>query len=353
MMTVRSPQESGERLLAAVAERAQHAWRERLVAAYALGSLAHGGFSAVSDIDVGLVLADPLERQDEERIQGLRSSIVATRQPFSDRLSIFWGSMGTLSGAAQGGRFPPLDRLDLKQFGRLLAGRDMRGELPAPTREELVLAAAEFALSRLATDEVIARLKDPEALTRSDPKTLTKLVLFPVRFLLTARTGEIGRNEQAVKHFAAGPERPAAALARLARCAAQALRPGRGKGSRERAAAAIPRIRLGPRAALEGIWEGRPRGGVRQLAPETHMSVPETNIPCPKCGKKFSVSLSEIVPGGAHACPHCGSLIKFAGQDAAKVKKAIEQLEALGPGVKVNVNVSVKAKRRPWWKFWQ
>lgn len=208
--------ESGERLLAAAVQRAQHAWGERLIAAYALGSLAHGGFSAASDVDVGLVLSDPLERQDAERVRGLSSSIAASRQPFSDRLSVFWGSVATLSGASRGGRFPPLDRLDLKQYGRLLAGRDVRDALPAPTQEELVIAAAEFALSRLATDDVIAKLKDPEAVTRSDPKTLTKLVLFPVRFLFTARTGAVGRNEAAVNHFAAGPERPASRLARMA-----------------------------------------------------------------------------------------------------------------------------------------
>jgi predicted nucleotidyltransferase len=208
--------ESGERLLAAAVQRAQRAWGERLVAAYALGSLAHGGFSAASDVDIGLVLSDPLDRQDAERVRGLSSSIAASRQPFADRLSVFWGSLATLSGASEGGRFPPLDRLDLKQYGRLLAGRDVRDALPAPTREELVIAAAEFALKRLGSDEVIAQLKDPDALTRSNPKTLTKLVLFPVRFLYTARTGEVGRNEAAVNHFAAGPERPASRLALMA-----------------------------------------------------------------------------------------------------------------------------------------
>ena len=74
------------------------------------------------------------------------SSIAASKKSFADRLSVFWGSIGTLSGVSSGGRFPPLDRLDLKQFGRVLAGRDVRGELPSPTQKELVLAGAEFAL---------------------------------------------------------------------------------------------------------------------------------------------------------------------------------------------------------------
>ena len=42
-------------LLVAVVDGARQALGQRLIAAYALGSLAHGGFSAhVSDIDVGL-----------------------------------------------------------------------------------------------------------------------------------------------------------------------------------------------------------------------------------------------------------------------------------------------------------
>src|SRR5690242_9058383 len=37
----------------------------RLLAAYALGSLAHGGFSPlVSDVDLALVLADPIQASD-------------------------------------------------------------------------------------------------------------------------------------------------------------------------------------------------------------------------------------------------------------------------------------------------
>jgi predicted nucleotidyltransferase len=209
--------QQGEELLAAVVELARQRWRERLIAAYALGSLAHGGFSpVVSDIDVGLVLDDPLLGSDSDSVMELASSLKAANRPFADRLSVFWGSVASLSGASPGGRFPPLDRLDLKKFGRLLAGRDVRSALPVPTHRELVLAAAEFALWRLATDEVIAKLKDAHALARSDPKTLTKLILFPVRFMFTARTGEVGRNEAAVEHFVAAAKSAASDLARLA-----------------------------------------------------------------------------------------------------------------------------------------
>jgi hypothetical protein len=206
----------GGEILAAAVELARQMWQERLIAAYALGSLAHGGFSAVSDVDVGLVLDDPLLPTDAKRVGELTDSIKASDRPFADRLSVFWGSVGSLCGTSHGGRFPPLDRLDLQKYGRLLTGRDVRKNLPLPTQRELVLAGAELALRRLATDEVIAKLKNPEVMARSDQKTLTRLILFPVRFMFTARTGDVGRNDAAVEHFVAIKESPSSHLARLA-----------------------------------------------------------------------------------------------------------------------------------------
>lgn len=207
----------GEEILGAALAAARRAWPDRLIAAYALGSLAHGGFSAVSDVDIGFLLADPLLPADTDTVAKLAADIRASRQPYADRLSIFWGSVQSLNGAAPGGRFPPLDRLDLIRYGRLLAGRDVREQLQAPPRCDLVIAAAEFALARLGTDDVIAKLRAPALAAASDWKTLTKLVLFPVRFLFTARTGEVGRNDAAVEHFVAHSEGPAARLAHLAR----------------------------------------------------------------------------------------------------------------------------------------
>jgi hypothetical protein len=43
-----------------------------LLAAYALGSLAHGGFSElVSDVDLGLLVSDPVQPEDAETIQAI------------------------------------------------------------------------------------------------------------------------------------------------------------------------------------------------------------------------------------------------------------------------------------------
>ena len=209
-------QAQGEEIVSMARDLAWQLWPERLVAAYALGSLAHGGFSAVSDVDLGLVLADPLAPSDSQGVQRLTELVRATLRPFAERLSVFWGSVATLTGAAEGGRFPPLDRLDLIAYGRLLTGSDIRRQLAPPTRKELVIAGAEFALARLGTKDVVAKLKRPQALLRSDAKTLTKLILYPVRFLFTARTGEVGRNDAAVALYASSAKSAATSLARMA-----------------------------------------------------------------------------------------------------------------------------------------
>jgi hypothetical protein len=43
---------------------------------------------------------------------------------------------------------------------------------------------------------------DPARLAASGVRTLTKLVLFPVRLLFTASTGEVGLNTDSARHFA-------------------------------------------------------------------------------------------------------------------------------------------------------
>lgn len=210
-------QRTGEKVLEAAVALARETWAERLIAAYALGSLAHGGFSIhVSDVDIALILQDPLDGGDAASVNRLASSLKSSGLALADRISVFWGSPATLSGRVNGGRFPPLDRLDLKKYGRLLAGRDVREQAPKPSLRELVVIGAEFSLARLSTPDVMAKLKNPALLAGSDLKSLTKLILFPVRFVFTASTGEVGRNEAAVDHFSKLDKGPAAELARAA-----------------------------------------------------------------------------------------------------------------------------------------
>lgn len=193
----------------------------RLVAAYALGSLAHGGFSPlVSDVDLGVVLADPLLGSDSDTMEQVAGGLKRRGTVLHERLSVFWGTRKTLRGEQVGGRFPPMDVLDLIQNGKLLAGRDARSDLPQPTPVDLFVAGAEFALGclvgidvtdahrnqslgsmRPADCDTVEQLRRPELLLAQGVRRVTKLVLFPVRFLFTAETGLVGTNESAVAHF--------------------------------------------------------------------------------------------------------------------------------------------------------
>jgi hypothetical protein len=221
-----------EAILSAAVDAYRAALGERLVAAYALGSLAHGGFSAlVSDIDLALILSDPVRLSDGDAIQAVAETQKRAGSDLAERLSVFWGTPLTLRGQADGGRFPPLDRLDLIANGRLLAGVEACSGLPRPTAEELLISGAEFALDflaggraaatptaaglgsiRAAGQEAIAEIREPELLLARGLRRVTKLVLFPVRFLFTAATGHVGTNADAVGWYVGSDDAPCTAL---------------------------------------------------------------------------------------------------------------------------------------------
>ena len=220
----------GEAVLAQAVAAYQAALGSRLIAGYALGSLAHGGFSPlVSDVDLGLILRDPLRMKDRLTIRTVGEDVRAGGSALHRRLSVFWGTPATLQGRAGGGRFPPLDRLDLLEYGRLLAGRDARDSVARPGPTELLVAGAEFALANLSgagnrpgrlralirpgpRDDALQEIRRPARLVSRGPRRLTKIVLFPVRFLFTAATGRVGTNALAAEHYLALPGAPAAEL---------------------------------------------------------------------------------------------------------------------------------------------
>jgi len=221
----------GEAVLALAVAAYREALGARLVAGYALGSLAHGGFSPlVSDVDLGLILRDPLRVSDRMTIHSVARAVKAGGAAFAERLSVFWGTPSTLAGRARGGRFPPLDRLDLLDYGRLLTGRDTRHSVSRPEQAELLVASAEFALGHLDgagklpgrlrgwvrwcphKDDVLNEIRTPSLLVSRGPQRLTKVVLFPVRFLFTAKTGRAGTNVLAAEHYLASAHVPATEL---------------------------------------------------------------------------------------------------------------------------------------------
>ena len=223
----------GERVLAGAVEGYRVALGDRLLAAYALGSLAHGGFSElVSDIDLGLIVSDPLLAGDAPMIQAVADTEKSKGSALHERLSVFWGTPTTLRRERDGGRFPALDRLDLIENGRLLIGSDdARHGLPRPSASELLITGAEFALDylagvrrplglpterpgsmRIAAEDAIEEILCPDLLLDRGVRRLTKLVLFPVRFIYTEATGQVGTNAAAVAHYLEDDQAPSTRL---------------------------------------------------------------------------------------------------------------------------------------------
>jgi hypothetical protein len=221
----------GEAVLAQAVAAYRAAFGSRLAAGYSLGSLAHGGFSPlVSDVDLGLVLQDPLRASDRMTIRTVARTVRAGGSVLHERLSVFWGTPSTLRGQARGGRFPALDRLDLLEYGRLLTGWDARHVVTRPGPAELLVAGAEFALGylggarklpdrlpawarwRIPNGDALNEFRTPALLVSRGPQRLTKLVLFPVRFLFTAQTGRVSTNTLAAGHYLANAHAPAREL---------------------------------------------------------------------------------------------------------------------------------------------
>ncbi|MFE7853794.1 hypothetical protein [Streptomyces sp. NPDC057403] len=197
----------------------QQALAERLIAAYALGSLAHGGFApAVSDIDLALILAD--RRHDDDLTLARATRELHERDGSYGRLSVFWSSLPALRTDRDDGRFPAVDRLDLRNSGKLLLGEEIRHDVEQPGADTLVTDSVRFALRMLASDAVLAEFHRPARLAR-DLRRCTKAVLLPLRFLYTAATADCGSTDDAVRHHLAHPAPVAEELVRAATHARQ------------------------------------------------------------------------------------------------------------------------------------
>jgi hypothetical protein len=196
--------DAGWAVLAEAVERARAALGDRPQAAYAVGSLTHGGFAPdVSDVD-GVLIVDRCDADVAAAV-----GAVAVDGELGARLSLFWGDWATFGAPPDSARLPPIVRLDLLRCGVAIAGGPPPGGLPEPTRTQLIGESAAFAIPRLAA------VPDAEALVAQGRRALTKTVLFPVRFLATAHAGLAGSNDEAVAWYVADG-RPHAALARAA-----------------------------------------------------------------------------------------------------------------------------------------
>lgn len=189
-----------------VIDAALRSARERLgaglLSAYAIGSLAHGGFSpAVSDVDLAL-LTDQLPGRDVPGIVAMVAADVrATGHALADRLSIFHAPWVGFQDPPPDARFPPIDRYDLVHFGILVDGTDHRpAYAAAPSAEEIREQAVSSALGRVSGVQLAADLRRLEegGVTVHDA---TKIVLWPVRLQHVCDTGQATGNAAAVDHY--------------------------------------------------------------------------------------------------------------------------------------------------------
>jgi hypothetical protein len=65
---------------------------------------------------------------------------------------------------------------------------------------------------RLQDLNLVSEIRTPSRLVARGPRQLTKVVLFPVRFLFTAETGHVGTNAVAAEHYLSSVHAPSARL---------------------------------------------------------------------------------------------------------------------------------------------
>ena len=162
-----------------------------LVDAYKLGSLAHGGFSAVySDIDVGLLLncTEP---------PAVMAALIADAKSFDaeygKKLSIFWGNP-----EFNWGRLPNLDRLDLLDHGVPLLNTH-KPQFRRPTKQEI-----RDELLRSIERSWQPRLPELSSLTELSPenrKPYIRAILYAARLIYSWDKLAMDSNDRAAKYL--------------------------------------------------------------------------------------------------------------------------------------------------------
>lgn len=180
---------------------AKDAFNKHDISVFIMGSLARGGFSEISsDIDLGIILNDSLD-DAKVKINHILSTAHKNYPSVKNNISIFWGSIDSINGVVDAGRYPPFDRLDLIDHGVLLSGKDVRGTLVRPTKKELEIASTLFSLDYLGNQERIEEFHNCERIAEKGVVYVTKTILFPARFIYLERTGEIAGNDVSCQYY--------------------------------------------------------------------------------------------------------------------------------------------------------
>lgn len=181
---------------------AQDAFGVRCASVYIMGSLARGGFSEVaSDIDIGIIIGGKLEEDDQSIVEEIQYKVIKKYSNVNNNISIFWGTIESINGLVDAGRYPPFDRLDLIDHALLLSGADVRDQLIKPPKKELEVASAEFSIDYLGSKERVREFMNCDLITKKGTVYVTKTILFPARFLYLEKTGEIAGNDVSYKYY--------------------------------------------------------------------------------------------------------------------------------------------------------
>jgi hypothetical protein len=173
---------------------------DRLLSAYAIGSLAHGGFApAVSDVDLALLTRD-LEPAMTQIVAAVTAEVAQTH-PLGNRLSVFHAPWAGFADPPPGARFPSIDRFDLIRYGILVSGTDLRAaHATPPTSDEIRAHAVDSALRRATPAQLAADLKHLKE-SGVTVHGATKLVLWPIRLQHVCDAGQATGNADAVNHY--------------------------------------------------------------------------------------------------------------------------------------------------------
>jgi predicted nucleotidyltransferase len=199
-------------VIEAAVSAAEERLEDRLASAYAIGSLAHGGFApAVSDVDLALLTDGPVEDM-AAILEEVQDEVGGTRE-LGSRLSIFHAPWPEFGDPPEGARFPPIDRFDLVRYGILVWGTDLRGEhATLPGAREIRAHAVESALRRVTSEQLDADLGQLAA-GGVGVRDATKAVLWPIRLQHVCDIGQATGVADAVAHYASLPDAAHGALA--------------------------------------------------------------------------------------------------------------------------------------------
>lgn len=193
----------GVEILEELTKLSKEYYKNKLISCYAIGSLAHGGFSpTTSDVDFAIILSNPWQSNYIDIIKQINREICTCGLKMANKASIYYGSVETMNTNSSYIRFPGYDKLDLIIHGKLLYGQDIRTLLVAPTTEEIEIEGITQIVERFEIDKATIEINQISNLILCGQiPRVSKLILLPIRFLYTIHTNLLAHNIDSVAYF--------------------------------------------------------------------------------------------------------------------------------------------------------